>query len=587
MTKRMENPTPRSLGKRVGDEVATQVARVTFLWILYKCLSYYGELQPKQKFCFMRIILTLAIVLFLFGCNTKSDVQSIFKRDNLLTQQFHINPTIDTVIRTANGAALDIPKGSITSDEPDVMLEIKEAYSISDIVKAGLITNSNGQLLSSGGMIYINAVGGNNTKIVKPIRISIPTKHADRNMQLYKGDTSKDGKINWVDPKPIASNADLTAIDSGKVLFQQNCATCHAFGKDLFGPDLAHFGKRFAGEGKERGHLLEYFTHGVFSGRYRSDSSDNYLPSNYELYACNLRNMFGGAIGYEFSLTPINWKAVYDYVESESNRLSLPLPHHAYLNDCVDSCAVYNAVTAKLYDRKNEITEKRQKLIKDNGAMTKVTNIQGPPGTGSLRPIEAGTIPKVSPEVFDAEYYQFTIETFGWYNIDDLLKNVTGVEMSDLFVRIKGSYIDRINIFLIIPSKKVNDQGGPSGKTENEYIFFTYDGKIPLPQGDKCYILAVTESNEEIAYAIKEFHAAKSQSFEMELNKVSKDGFTEAMKIFDLPGISINVHDAKNAAEIRVQDSTLKQVEKSLLEAEYLRPKMCDCNCLADSTRNK
>jgi hypothetical protein len=82
-------------------------------------------------------------------------ILKILATDKLPSQFFTINTGQDTILITSKGAVIRIPKGAISGDENTVQLEIKEAYSIEDIFRAGLTTQSNGQPLSSGGMIYI------------------------------------------------------------------------------------------------------------------------------------------------------------------------------------------------------------------------------------------------------------------------------------------------------------------------------------------------------------------------------------------------------------------------------------------------
>src|ERR1043165_8443176 len=58
-------------------------------------------------------------------------------------------------------------------------------------------------------------------------------------MQLYKGE-EKDGKIDWVDPQPLATKDSLPPyLENGRAIFQSHCGSCHALDKDLTGPALS------------------------------------------------------------------------------------------------------------------------------------------------------------------------------------------------------------------------------------------------------------------------------------------------------------------------------------------------------------
>src|SRR5215218_6765891 len=136
-------------------------------------------------------ICALLVCHFIFSCNSnKVSYSKFLNKDSLPSQFITVDNNRDTSIRTANGAIIKITKGSFSTN--NVKLEVKEAYSIEQMILAGLTTESNGKPLSSGGMIYINSVD-KNVEIKKPLNISIPTNYFDNRMQLYKGEL-KDGK---------------------------------------------------------------------------------------------------------------------------------------------------------------------------------------------------------------------------------------------------------------------------------------------------------------------------------------------------------------------------------------------------------
>ena len=125
----------------------------------------------------MRILCLLLSIVVIFACTNEKD-KSILNTDALQTQTIKVNTTRDTVITTAKGALLKIEKGSFSGSNTEVELQLKEAYSFEDIVRAGLTTRSNGKPLSSDGMIYINATD-DDIEIVKPINVSLPTDDYD------------------------------------------------------------------------------------------------------------------------------------------------------------------------------------------------------------------------------------------------------------------------------------------------------------------------------------------------------------------------------------------------------------------------
>src|SRR5690349_6090003 len=144
----------------------------------------------------MRIFLLLLFSIALFSCSNQSKTKKIFNPNNLRSQYFSIDPSIENTLMGIRGGYFNIPAGSFDGDEP-VNIEIKEAYNPAEFLYAGLTTESNGRLLQSGGMIYFNATRkGKKVRLLKEVNISIPTDYEADNMQLFKGEQKKDGTIN-------------------------------------------------------------------------------------------------------------------------------------------------------------------------------------------------------------------------------------------------------------------------------------------------------------------------------------------------------------------------------------------------------
>lgn len=125
---------------------------------------------------------------------------------NLPTQLFEINPDKDTVIETMGGMVFAIPAGAFLNATEPVTLEIREAVTPFDIIKAGLSTTSNGELLETGGMFYLNARSGETSLKInpdKPVYANVPTNEIRPNMQVFDGERTPEGGINWVNPKPM------------------------------------------------------------------------------------------------------------------------------------------------------------------------------------------------------------------------------------------------------------------------------------------------------------------------------------------------------------------------------------------------
>lgn len=507
-------------------------------------------------------------------------------------KQYTIQVDRDTTLKTENGAYLKIPKGALSVENGNTAtLEIKEAYSIEQMIKAGLTTSSNGELLSSGGMIYINAVGGQNVKITQAIKVALPANYLDKNMQLFKGETKENDEINWKDPQPLPENKQLETQEKGKVLFQSRCSSCHIIGKEATGPDLAHMMKRFDINVENNG---AYFLHSFdfYRNFYYEDESLKEHLENINIYKCNLQKQFGSSgTGFypqldtsRFEHTEeLNLLEIYRYIQNESDRLNLPFPSQTKLKDCADSCASYNQAKRMLLEIKSMSESQRSKLIQENGPMVKrIDSVDNPTPSNPSENIVQWNPPfedVVSPKNYESVYYQFTIETFGWYNIDVLIKGKDGVEASELFVRITGQYKEKIQVYLILPSVQIMVQGGPAARNEDDFAFKLRDGKIDLPQNTKAYILAVTETEESIAFALKEFTTSRQQDFEISLKSASKKEFRKTIGALQLKDFKASAAASKNAKSIRKIDIDIQKADEQLKSIENLKPKGCDCDC--------
>src|SRR5258706_8044148 len=202
-------------------------------------------------------------------------------------------------------------------------------------------------------MIYMNAPDQKIT-FTQPIKIAVPTNYLQKGMQLYQGEMNN-GKINWTAATPFRNNKQLASIDSGKILFEQKCASCHAIGRELTGPDLAHFPKRFPyGEETAR------YWHHEFKDRYTTDTINELISKDLDSsfgrqsndpYACNLIHLYG-SVAPPLNLSRQELNDIYNFIQNESDRRNLPLPSHAYLKDCTDSCIYYNKKLKNLKKKK-------------------------------------------------------------------------------------------------------------------------------------------------------------------------------------------------------------------------------------------
>lgn len=170
------------------------------------------------------LLITTAISFFLTSCQNepkrdfnkeKERIFSEIYNDSQITSQFfEINSISDTTLKTKNGTTIKIYANSFlhadsTSFLGNYKLEIKEVFRPIDFVLGNLMTISNNQKLSSGGMIYVNAKVGQSNLILKngsEIGFFVPTDFLDEEMMIYSGSRDTSQNINWESPEPILNS---------------------------------------------------------------------------------------------------------------------------------------------------------------------------------------------------------------------------------------------------------------------------------------------------------------------------------------------------------------------------------------------
>jgi mono/diheme cytochrome c family protein len=464
---------------------------------------------------------------------------------------YTIDLTRDTVLHTAHGALLNIPRGSIDAGgAKSIRLAIKEAYTIADMIRYNLTTQSNGQPLSSGGMIDIQPVAGSNAHIVRPITISLPTSRIEENMQLFKGTAGDNGNINWTNPKPLADSLTRMEVAYGRSLFQMNCAQCHSTTRTVTGPPLAYIDQR-----RPEAWLYDF----IRDNQKLIGSGDCYSTYIFNIYNKTAMNLFP-------NLTHSDIIDLLKYIANESQLVdSNTVPN--YTRE-FDSCRRYRQMVGTL-------EQNRQALIDSNGNRTTVIRRDN---TGAI--ITDTTIVYTTPAPVKtiehpSIYYTFTVESFGWYNVDALLKDLPGIEPSELRVHIKEEYAAEVNVFLVIPGRKILTEGGFLKDSKTDFGFLTEDGQIPLPQGEQAYVFATGEYHGHAVFSISSFITGKTQTINLQPAPMTKDQITAIVSHLDLNQLSISVTDSHNAVRIRAVDTSLAAILR-------FKPRDCECDCKID-----
>lgn len=456
----------------------------------------------------MKILLLALLILVLTSCHQKG-TSNLFSQQNLQSQNFVIDPARDTILVTNGKSRISILAGTFDI-RGSVTLQVKEALTISDMVKAGLTTMSNGIPLQSGGMICITGIqNGLQPKIQKSIEISVPTKDYNPAMKLFSGELKSDSNINWVKPEVMVDRKENIVIENGRILFQSKCSSCHNIDKEATGPALAYITER----------RCMSWLKAVTRNPIEMMAKDECLHHQ--------KKMYGSVMTSFPELSDSSIEAIYAYITKKSEELS-ETDHSKY-----DPCnnVVIKDTTVKDMSIINTITigKAAKKEVLENSDDEKLDD-------------EVDTIPssQKTKKALPDDYYVFTINTFGWFNIDVFIGEDVDFTEGTLFATVTGGASAKdLEIYLIVPSKKIFVSGSKNNAGKY-YFFYKEDGSIQLPQNVTAYILAVSNfSDKKLMGKIKfttstsldlEVEMKKNYNIEQEINSMNLDNFEFELK---------------------------------------------------------
>ena len=179
----------------------------------------------------------------------------------------------------------------------------------------------------------------------------------------------------------------------------------------------------------------------------------------------------------------------------------------------------------------------------------------------------------------EADYYNFSIDSYGWYNIDILLKGDDRFKNSNLIVSVAQPDKAISDIYLVIPSEKIFTKGG---KIENgiDYGFYSANGDIPLPQNEEAFVFAFGESGSKTIFGITPFYTRSKQRLQIVANEVGKEEILKAFRSYNFTNLNMKIDSVKKGFEI---DSLNKQL--NLLN--NLKSNYCKCSEISDISTQK
>lgn len=145
---------------------------------------------------------------------TYSSLYDFYEKHAADTESFYINPTQDTILITGDsGTFIGFHGNSLVDSSgglPQGMVKVtlKEIYGVKSMLLSHTPATSNGNILQSGGMLYLKFEANNILyKPNAPMGALMPASNGIPGMKIYYGQPDADNGINWaMDPASIVAD---------------------------------------------------------------------------------------------------------------------------------------------------------------------------------------------------------------------------------------------------------------------------------------------------------------------------------------------------------------------------------------------
>lgn len=466
------------------------------------------------------------LLSFFVSCASEKENTRLFNASRLPSFQLRVDHTKGVVVNTPGGAVIRIRKGTFNED---VELEVKEAYTMKDMLLGGLVTEASGQPLVSGGMIYIQTRDKKEVVPNIPIDVAIPTAYVNGDMFLYKGEENEDGTINWTAPDTLPSIPQTELLAAGKALFEQNCRTCHGININLTGPALSGFTQR--GPWQYQQNIYRFIKNpAAFM------ATDPYTRSLQQQY---------GAIMTAFpALSPQAVDAVIAYIHNERNNPAADLYRPVYAADTsqVDAFSIADVPASALcvdtlyFDTTHMVNEAIEPTALDSGFFEPTSAIDS--NESNLQELQSS--PEGFIEALPPGAYRFQVQSLGWYNIDKLAEGQPGTFPAQLSVAVNGAPdAMQLTVYVFFPRYKYLLEG--ERKADGLFHFEKSGGKLPLFLGAEGFVLAFGSKGEALHAGHARFNAQPTQQIRVNVKPSTEEALLKMVEERKLEGIDLDL----------------------------------------------
>jgi Cytochrome C oxidase, cbb3-type, subunit III len=424
--------------------------------------------MPKRIYPF---VLALTALLFIISC--KPEKQAWVAR-NIDFQTFEISANHDTTLRLKSGALLHVRKNSFLGARDKVRLKVQEIENMDNVLRSRVSTlTTDGKPLSTFYMVNIATDDQVTINPAAPLNITVPATTMASDICVYKGEAQGD-EIAWTKTDTIKEQPIIDRIAQGRVLFEKNCAVCHASNlrDKLTGPPLACI------EGDETVHISSGtddpnpFASRAWLLEYTKNA--NAMVKSGDPRAVRLWNEYKPVVmnSFEGTLTDDQIHQIYDYIKDRSSACKL--------------CAVMTDYYT--YEEEETVIEVTERIER------KEINLDRLPDDPTPNNDIVAPVISAPANLAIQRTYSFNIPEMGWYNIDRINEPIDKVENFIVITNKPSVYVN-----LVLPEYRIQ----LSLKETSPGVFhFDYakGGKIDLPLGAKGMLIARTDENDKVPY---------------------------------------------------------------------------------------
>ena len=313
------------------------------------------------------IIITGLYLTALFGCQTQeTERQVLFPRE--INTIHKIDPEKDTMLTGANGTIIEIPAQAFIGEDgrpPSGTIELTFAdfYDKSDFVLNRLSTQTaDGRMLQSSGMVYLDAIAGNQQLKLKDdryVRLKFRRNFESPTAGLFYGQEDENGVIEWVETGEIYQDTFLLSIVNKYLYTGED--TIQVFDDKSINiyEEVLKYGKDFSigivsdhklligidtiGYDDSRSYLINQFYNKypeliIKICTFKDSIADENFFSQQQDYYKNARNLY-----YTFNTKKLGWINCDEFINQETQEFNVILPQNL---DKVELYAVFNSLNS-------------------------------------------------------------------------------------------------------------------------------------------------------------------------------------------------------------------------------------------------